>query len=290
MAEENVVEQVAEEVTDADEGGQEAASLNTDSLNARLAELMPGRDGAAVAEEPKPEPEPEGKPEPEPEPKPEPEPEPKPEEGQAQPEPEKSKKPEWDKARQQYDQEIANFRKKVQELEAGQVPTAESQALTEEGDLTELPEDAGYEDLIKANNRLLKAFKAISARETARQAIEEAQRQADQQEMNRKAYEAMLDAADAKYGKEHRNEAVKQMAALWKDKGFGPKNFPDAATTELAVNGIYAQLYAEKVKKPEPVKKTVQTVTPPVGGARPAPVNDPIGDIKRRFAATRGKQ
>lgn len=197
----------------------------------------------------------------------------------------------WNKDRQRLDQDNANLRTqgerlgqqvqtlatRVEELAAGQTPPGGIGDKTDEElkDLVELDEYATEADRNAAVNELIRRDGIRRKRDDAR---DQASTETDQQTKNRKAYTELLAKAEAKYGKEHRNEAVKRIQQQWTDQGFSDDYFPDPASTGAAVMGIFAEVAAEA--KAAPAKTRPRTSAPahdPGAGGSQAPSSQDAG-------------
>lgn len=195
--------------------------------------------------------------------------------GEGEPEPEKEadpetspevetdktpEKPAWDKDRQVKDQEIAGLKKQNAQLtdalatksKSGSEPKAADDTLDLDSELPELDEYADEETRVARINLLTR-------RDTARRAM-------DTQKGNKDAYDAILVECDEKFGAEFRNDAVARVEDIWKEEGFSPDNLPDAASTRLAVRGVYAELQNVQLREPKkPTKKTSSSPKPDTG-------------------------
>lgn len=171
------------------------------------------------------------------------------------------KKQEWDKDRQVKDQELAGLRKQNAQLTEALVMKGKGEGESETADdtldldseLPELEEFADEDARVERINLLTRRDKARNAR--------------DAQKANKDAYDAILVECDDKFGPEFRNEAVAKMKEIWEKEGFGPGNYPDAASTKLAVRGVYAELQNTQLREgpKKPTKKKTSSPKPDTG-------------------------
>lgn len=139
---------------------------------------------------------------------------------------------EWDKTRQQKDQELANLRKQnAQLMEVLARPAGEAEAADTgdaEIDLSELDEYADDDARNAVVNQLIRRQKRLEAEIASRD--------------NKAAYHAILAQCDKDFGPEFRNEAINRVKEIWDEAGFGDETYPDAGSTRVAVRGVYAEL------------------------------------------------
>ena len=221
--------------------------------------------------------EPDDEPEAMEEPEPEAEPEP---EGEPEAEPE----PTWDKDRQARDQELANLRKETQSLK-------EQLSGKEVVEPVELPVLDDYSDMA-AVAKHIKAARAENAE--LREMLE--------QRDNKDAYNELLTNVCKLpgVGEEQRNIIDGRMKAAFKERGYGPGNYPSPEQTEDLATRFAQELVIESLKtKPGKTKAAPKSkAAPDTGkGGKPASVDydslvgsgDPA-DVAKKMAglATKG--
>jgi len=207
-------------------------------------------------------------------------------------------KPGWDKERQKKDQQLANLRKTnevlLSQLKAsGDKPDGEDTVATidkplmSDEDFNEFlgmdaPDEFADEDERKAyDGKRNLAMRELLRRDQVRTQNDAARTEEEVMTANRSAYNTLLDEADAQYGAEHRNAAVKQMADLWQEQGFTPGNYPSAEITRLAIMGVYAQLALKASGKPPVKKATKKSIPLDSGRGGDTPTRKKGGDLNR---------
>jgi hypothetical protein len=220
---------------------------------------------------------------------------------------------EFDKARQQYDQEAANMRRQNQELtarvedqgkqlaEALEQIKSPTKAEPEQKPFEPLTADSDVEELVEALNRLGQGNGTGLAQQVSKLQKQFEQDRSDRaktaEEAERQSYLAdmgtILDAGEKDFGKKARQQVEEQVGAEMTRRGFGVDKLPDLYTLELAIEKSFLEVSGGRKKRAQKPPSNTVILDTGTGGSpdagtnsfEPKTLNDWTADAKRRAAA-----